>query len=295
MDVTVRHGRNGVAFLALANRGSATFDGPVTYLDVGGTERRVQLRAGGPHVSFALFRDGQLESALLHGEDGAYVASSGGGVEIDRGQVVVARCGTAILVSAPESVRVTLRLTEGWEGLRAWRLLLEGGVVPATVRVDAETLVLEYRAELGARDTEAYLLAPAEAAIAAELRPLLVTRLLQRALYLGHPYLQELAEDIAARGMREMAAEIAQAVDALGRAAEALRAAAAGPLSIETYVAALASAAGALAASGEVLVDALRRLRAGQASGEPSATERESERDLTRALNLLARAELRPE
>jgi hypothetical protein len=127
------------------------------------------------------------------------------------------------------------------------------------------------------------------------LRPLLTTRLLQRALYLEHPFLRELAEAATQSETQTMASEIGAALDALEPIARELRAAAAGPLSIEEYGAALALAARALAEPGEVLIDALRRVRAALAASAVPASEVGIERDLSRALNLLARSELRPE
>jgi hypothetical protein len=92
-----------------------------------------------------------------------------------------------------------------------------------------------------------------------------------------------------------LAPGLAQAVEEPRAIAGESRAAEAGPLSIEEYRAAYGSAAEALEGPGAVFIDALRRVRAALASGELLSTEQRVERDLTRALGLLARTELRPE
>ena len=145
------------------------------------------------------------------------------------------------------------------------------------------------------RETEAYLLAPSDTVVGPDLGPLLTTRLLQRALYLENPFLDQVCTQGARSQMEALVPELAQAVEGLRSIAGKLRAAAEGPLSIEEYRAAYGSAAEALEGPGAVFIDALRRVRAALASGEIAPTEHSVERDLTRALGLLARAELRPE
>lgn len=156
------------------------------------------------------------------------------------------------------------------------------------------TAVLEYGAEVAARETEAYLLAPAGAGVTPGLHPLLTTRLIQRALYLENRFLTQACEVVAGARVQALTSEVGGVVEALHSIAAALRAAAAGLFSIEDYCAAFESAAEAFEGPGMMLVDALRRVRAALASGELPSTERGVERDLTRALGLLARAELRP-
>ena len=122
--------------------------------------------------------------------------------------------------------------------------------------------------------------------------PLLTTRLIQRALYLEHPFLAKVGETVAESQMRALAPGIVRATDVLRSIAAELRAGAQGSLTIEGFYSVFESAANGLGEPSWALIDALRQVRAALASGMLPAAEREVERDLTRALDLLARGDV---
>src|SRR5262249_4446140 len=131
------------------------------------------------------------------------------------GAAALARCGAGLLLAAPQSGRFQARRAEGWPGMRAYRLLRSGALLPVQAQIDAAHIAIAYVAEDAHGSTDLYLVLP-EGDPPPFVRSYLETLLAVRAAILLRA--ATLAED-----MREQH----PSPDIIGPAAESLAAAAA--------------------------------------------------------------------
>src|SRR5262249_53553047 len=76
------------------------------------------------------------------------------------GAGALARCGAGLLLTAPQSGRFQSRRVEGWAGMRAYRLLLSGALLPAQIQIDTAHIAIAYVAEDARGPTDLYLILP---------------------------------------------------------------------------------------------------------------------------------------
>ncbi len=181
VDVTVRHGGRTV-FLCVANRRSESYRGTLTYRCVDGSLQHIHIGIGGLRIGLIIMDGDEVVGCAMGGDasEGAWFARGmHSSIMFNGGAGVVAPCSNAIRLSAAQSGRFQLRRLEGWHGLRPYRLLLSGDVLPASVHVEGTHLTLPYVSEDECGVTDSYLLLPVGPApdpIRVDLRALLCAR-----------------------------------------------------------------------------------------------------------------------
>jgi hypothetical protein len=199
----------------------------------------------------AIDGDGSEGGWLARGLRSSAVFNTGAGA--------LARYGEGLLLTAPQSGRFQTRRSEGWGELRAYRLLLNGSLLPARLQIDATHLSIPYVAEDEHGQTDMYVVMPSDQPLPAELRSYLAAQLAGRASALGRA--GALAEQASAPS-----AATAQAA-ALTAAAERLDATAARLDTIEDYSAAQRGADELIRPALAALSDMLAQARGAALSG----------------------------
>lgn len=302
VDVSARRTSAGGLLLAVANRSSSTYNGVIHLarpqasalrgwsrheaagwesLPMWGTpageetEPTIQVRLAGPHVGFIALQRGRLHAAILHAAQGGLVEFEGESIAVERGSVCAARFDDWLIITAPVDTRVTWVNADGWPGLQCWRMHINGGMESARLNTHGHTLGLDYETEVGARETEAYLIGPAGTPLPPGLLPAFRTRLARVRLCLERA--ARLAEGIDQRlgsARPEWADPIRAAVPALHQTAAGLRSVEEqARLTPEDFLQALQAAAGSLGNYAYALLGPLRAVRAASAAGTLDAQE----------------------
>lgn len=174
IHVLVRHGKTTannalpVIYLLVTNYRVQPYSGMVAYRTPDGTIEHIHLTVGAGQVGMLLIRDNEVLGAALGGNafEGSWVARGlNSSIVWNGGAAVIApyidtndRNKTALLISAPQNGRLNLRRNQSWDELIAYRLLLDGNVLPATFQTDQTHLILPYVAEDELGQTDAYLI-----------------------------------------------------------------------------------------------------------------------------------------
>ena len=186
VDVSIRYatGSNGggasaasTVFLVAVNRGPETFEGTVHYVDAGGRRREVAMSLGSLRVGFATVRDDQVVSAVLQGRRGGSTSTARGGFSFDRGSGVVATSEDGLVLSAAGPGTFRLERDRGWEGIVAYRLLLDGRLLPHPAQTEGTSLVVDYPAQDPLGITDSILLLDPAYPLQGEARRYLLTLL----------------------------------------------------------------------------------------------------------------------
>jgi hypothetical protein len=227
IEVGVRYGTS-LIYLFIHNRRASAYNGMLTYRAPGGDVLHLHIGIGAGRTGIVTLRDDEVVGAAIDGDgaEGGWLARGlTSSMVFNAAAGGVAACGGALLLTAPQSGRFQLRRGDGWEGMQAYRLLLNGQLLPARLQIEATHLLLPYTAEDERGQTDLYLLLPAGRALPAELRDYLAVTLRARAAELR--YAAELAQ--------QATADIAPLLD---QAARALIAGAQHLATIDDYAAA---------------------------------------------------------
>jgi hypothetical protein len=204
------------------------------------------------------------------------------------GAGALARCGAGLLLTAPQGGRFQSRRVEGWAGMRAYRLLFSGALLPAHVQIDAAHIAIAYVAEDARGPTDLYLILPegdTPPIVRSYLATLLAARIamLRRAITLAD----------GTREQRVPLDTIARTAEPLTAAADYLAAIAEQFTTLDQYSAAWIAAdelcRPAFTALAQTLTQARSALLAGQS--DPAAHDA-IERQIARIINIAAPSKL---
>jgi hypothetical protein len=286
VDVTARFGPDQTVFLSVVNRTEQVYEGMVHYIGPDRKQNSLKVRVAGPHVSFIALRGGRLESAVLYGQEGAYIQVDNEWYSIDRGQVVLARHGSMMAISSPEAINVRLFRNGGWGNASIWQMLLDGRVLPQAGQVVGEMLSLTYQAETGSGETLMTLVGMPNEGLPAGLRPLFETGLafVRLTMLKASEQASILQGRLAAVGnplVGELDKHLVEVAQWLQQAGDQLRVNSSQPLNLEAYNQRLDSILEAAKQPVNLLVDGLRKVRAEIAAGEWPAGDAWVETELT--------------
>jgi hypothetical protein len=237
VDVSIRYG-GGHTFLFIANRRPSPYNGLLSYRAPDRSIQHVHIGLGSSRVGVVLIKDDEVLGAAIGGDaaEGGWLARGlHSSIVFNNGAGMVAPCGTGLLLSAAHSGRFQVRRPAGWQGLEAWRLLLNGTLLPADFQTDGVHVGLPYIAEDERGQTDMYLLLPAHEPLPRQPHEHTATLLRARALSLQRA--AQVSND-AARTAGTPRDALALAAEEFVRAADGLEMLAERSYSIEDYGAA---------------------------------------------------------
>jgi hypothetical protein len=291
VDLAVRYGANHT-YLALDNRRPAPYNGILAYRGRDGAVLHLHAGIGARRAGMVLLTDDEVYGAAIDGDaaEGGWLARGlRSSAMFNSGAGALARCGAGLLLTAPQGGRFQARRAEGWAGMRAYRLLLSGALVPAHVQIDAAHIAIAYVAEDPRGQTDMYIILP-EGDMPPLVRNYLAALLAARIAMLGRA--AALAE--GAPEQLDQIERIAQIVAPFTAAAAHLAAAADRFATPDEYGATWAAAdercQPALSALAQALTQARGALLAGRL--DPAAHEA-IERRIARIVGLATRANAR--
>jgi hypothetical protein len=283
IDLAVRYGANHT-YLAINNRRSTQYNGILAYRGRDGAVLHLHIGIGARCAGLVLLTDDEVYGAAIDGDpaEGGWLARGlRSSAMFNTGAGALARCGTGLLLTAPQSGRFQARRVEGWVGMRAHRLLISGALLPAQVQIDAAHISIAYVAEDAHGPTDLYLILP-EGETPPFVRDYLATLLAARAAMLRRA--AALAKE------RDPLDTIARLVEPFTIAAEQLAAIAEQLTALDEYRAAWIAAdelcRPALTALAQALTQARGTLLAGQI--DPAA-HTEIERQIARVRGVATR------
>lgn len=260
IGLDVRYGQRSIC-LAVQSYQPATYHGMLAYRARDGAVLHLQVGLGGGRSGVVLLRDDEVIGAAIDGdgaEGGWFTRSQQSSFAFNNGPGALIECGTALIASAAQSGRFQARRPAGWQDMSAYRLLLNGVLLPAELQIDGNHLTLPYLAEDVYGQTDCYLALVAEQPLPAPLRAYLAGLLRARAAALWQWARLAASADLPA---------LAQAGAGLRAAAEQLEAAAEQLTTLAAYERTWALVAGpaqqligALAAHEAAPLDAAQRL-----------------------------------
>lgn len=291
VDVTVRHGER-LTFVCIANRRPEPYRGTLTYRVVDGSLQHIHAGIGGLRIGLIMMSGDEVTGCAMGGDasEGAwFVRGMHSSIMFSGGGGVVVPYGDGLRLSAAQSGRFQLRRLEGWNGLRPYRLLLSGDVVPASAHIEGTHLTLPYVSEDERGVTDSYLLLPAGPApdpIRTDLRALLLARA---------QMLRTAVDPLPEDGIG-MAQSLSDAFQAFASIAGDLEALADQPFTLDDYAAAWQRATAACEPAVVALARDLARVRSDRLTGVLDATQYAAlEARLSTTLERVARASLRYE
>jgi hypothetical protein len=272
IDLTVRYGADHT-YLAIDNRRPTPYNGILAYRGRDGAVLHLHAGIGACCAGLVLLTDDEVYGAAIDGDgaEGGWLARGLRSSAIfNTGAGALARCGTGLLLTAPQSGRFQARRAEGWTGMRAHRLLLSGALLPAHVQIDAAHIVIAYVAEDARGPTDMYFILP-EGDMPSLMCEYLATLLAARIAILRRA--ATLAED--ARDQHSPPDILAQIVEPLTTAADHLAATAEQFTSLDEYSAAWSAADEQCRPALVILSHALTQARGALLSGriDPAAHE----------------------
>jgi hypothetical protein len=272
IDLAVRYSANHT-YLAIDNRRSTPYNGILAYRGRDGAVLHLHAGIGARCAGIVLLTDDEVYGAAIDGdgaEGGWLVRGLRSSAMFNTGAGALARCGTGLLLTAPQSGRFQARRAEGWADMRAFRLLFSGMLLPAHVQIDATHIAIAYVAEDARGQTDIYLILP-EGDTPLIVRGYLTTLLAARSARLRRAV--ALAE--GAREQPDMPDTVAQTVELFTAAAEQLEEIAKQFATLDEYSAAWSAADDlcrqAIVGLAQVLTQARGALLAGQI--DPAAHE----------------------
>ena len=162
IDLAVRYGANHT-YLAINNRRPTPYNGILAYRGRDGAVLHLHAGIGARCAGMVLLTDDEVYGAAIDGDaaEGGWLARGlRSSAMFNTGAGALARCGAGLLLTAPQSGRFQARRAEGWAGMRAYRLLLSGALLPAQVQIDAAHIAIAYVAEDARGPTDLYLILP---------------------------------------------------------------------------------------------------------------------------------------
>jgi hypothetical protein len=265
IDLAVRYGASHT-YLAINNRRPTAYNGILAYRGRDGAVLHLHTGIGARCAGMVLLTDDEVYGAAIDGDaaEGGWLARGlRSSAMFNSGAGALARCGTGLLLTAPQSGRFQARRAEGWLGMRAHRLLLSGALLPAHVQIDAAHISIAYVAEDARGPTDLYIVLP-DGEVPPTVREYLASLLAARTAMLRRAAL--LAE--AARTQPAPLDMVAQIVEPFRAAADQLAAAAEQLSTPDGYSAAWAAAdelcQPAFTALSQALTQARGALLAGQ-------------------------------
>jgi hypothetical protein len=218
IEVGVRYGAS-LTYLFVHNRRASAYNGMLTYRAPAGDVLHLHIGIGAGRAGIVALRDDEVLGAAIDGDgaEGGWLARGlTSSVVFNAAAGGVAPCGNALLLTAPQSGRFQLRRSEGWAGMLAYRLLLNGDLLPARLQTEAAHLLLPYIAEDERGQTDLYMLLPASHILPAQLRDYLAVPLRARAANLRY------AAELAGQAASDIAPPLDQAARALNAGAQQL-------------------------------------------------------------------------
>jgi len=162
IDLVVRYGANHT-YLAINNLRPTPYNGILAYRGRDGAVLHLHAGIGARCAGLVLLTDDEVYGAAIDGDaaEGGWLARGlRSSAMFNTGAGALARYGTGLLLTAPQSGRFQARRAEGWAGMRAYRLLLSGALLPAQVQIDAAHIAIAYAAEDVQGQTDMYLILP---------------------------------------------------------------------------------------------------------------------------------------
>lgn len=178
-----------LVYLWIANRRPQNYSGMIAYRAFDGSIEHVHVTIGPQRSGLIVLQKGDLVAVSMDGDysEGSWIVRalrssmvwSGGSAlvvpyNLDHEQ-------PTLLVSSPQSGKLSIRRPDAWPQLAAYRVLLNGELMSVELQIKQELLTLNYLAEDQHGQSDAYLICPADRVLAAGLRHSLNAQLLARA------------------------------------------------------------------------------------------------------------------
>jgi Glycosyl hydrolases family 35 len=163
IDLSVRYSANHT-YLAINNRRPTPYNGILAYRGRDGAVLHLHVGIGAHCAGTVMLTADEIYGAAIDGDaaEGGWLARGlHSSAMFNSGAGAMARCGAGLLLTAPQSGRFQARRAEGWAGMRAYRLLLSGALLPGHIQVDAAHIAIPYVAEDARGPTDLYLILPA--------------------------------------------------------------------------------------------------------------------------------------
>lgn len=160
LGVELRYG-HAALYLTMQNEQPAAYHGMLAYRARDGAVLHLQVGMGGGRSGSVMLSDDEVLGAAIDGEaaeGGWFTRGQQSGIAFNNGPGALVACGAALIATAAQSGRFQARRPAGWQGIAAHRLLLNGVLLPAELRVEASHLSLPYVAEDEYGQTDCYLL-----------------------------------------------------------------------------------------------------------------------------------------
>lgn len=181
-----------LVFLWVANRRSQNYSGMIAYRAYDGSIEHVYVTIGPQRSGLLVLQKGDLVAVSMDGDysEGSWsVRALRSSVAWSGGSALIAPYNLdhehlTLLVSSSHSGKLSIRRPDAWPELSAYRLLLNGELMPVELQIKQELLTLNYLAEDRQAHSEAYLICPAKQVLNARLRHSLNAQLVARACML---------------------------------------------------------------------------------------------------------------
>jgi hypothetical protein len=194
IDLQLRYGQpdatnDPLVYLWIANRRNQNYSGMIAYRAYDGSIEHLHVTIGPLRSGLVVLQQGDLIAVSMDGDysEGSWIVRAlRSSVVWNGGSALIVPYNTKdealhLLVSSPHSGKLSIRYHSVWPNLSAYRLLLNGELLPAEVQLKQELLTLNYLAEDGCGQSDAYLVCPSDAVVCARLRHKLNAQLLARA------------------------------------------------------------------------------------------------------------------
>jgi hypothetical protein len=189
VDLELRHGPI-YTYLRVVNRRSSPYSGMLAYRAPDGDVLHLHAGIGAGRAGLVMLNGDEVAGVAFDGDasEGGWLARGlSTSVVFSGGAAGVIPCAdSGLLLVAPESGRFQLRRGMGWPKVTGYRLLLNGRLLPASLRIDATHLLVPYVAEDEQGQTDMYLVLRNDQELPIMLRGYLSTLLAARAAALNH-------------------------------------------------------------------------------------------------------------
>jgi|GEM_PF-3104184 len=302
IDVTVRQGPQETLFITVANRTPKTYEGTIFYLDLSRQIQTLKVRVAGPHVSFITIKSRHLYSAVIHGQDGAYIRMAGERFAIDRGHAAIVRSGATLIITSADPVKVEASRPGGWGKPSIWQMALNGQIQAiSAVQIKGDDLTVDYSVESCGWDTIMVLINPTRKPVELDLQRLFDTQqvyccsILDKAI----DQIQRLASRMAASNeslgghlpLQKLIAILPDVMDQLEGLANGIKPNPGQPMLVESYAERMTQLISALERPIESLVEALCSVRVILAASQFPVDINWIDSSLTSVLETLSRLE----
>jgi hypothetical protein len=162
IDIGVRHSIHAT-YLSVRSRRSEIYSGMLTYRDRMGELLHLHTNLGAQRSAIILLQEEAVVGAVFSGDasEGVWLARAmQSSIAFNGGAGGAIPCGRGLLLTAAQSGRFQLRRIEGWAGLEARRLTMQGLLIPCACQIDANHLTIPYVSEDQDGQTDLYIVMP---------------------------------------------------------------------------------------------------------------------------------------